>query len=233
MMMCYISKTIYKPTAQIAMLYRKMCTKISAGCHAEEILNQISESFQRANVSEPGVSAQILVGEVLGTTNLDILPKVAKTSYLNTEQSESLAKMVQCRLAKMPIQYIIGYWEFRELRLTMKPPVFIPRAETEGLVDVILNHLIGLKNTEINILEIGCGSGAISLSLMKEYKSQFNNIKILAVDQSASACRLTLENAANLQLLNTSDSDANLLPGNFTVKIVITSISYYDILHGC
>ena len=137
--------------------------------------------------------------------------------------------MVQCRLAKMPIQYIIGYWEFRELTLTMKPPVFIPRAETESLVDVILNHLKGLTNTEINILEIGCGSGAISLSLMKEYKSQLNNIKILAVDQSASACRLTLENAANLQLLNTSDSDANLLPGNFTVKIVITSISYNDL----
>ena len=210
----------------MAMLYRKMCTKISAGCHAEEILNHISESFQRADVSEPGVSAQILVGEVLGTTNLDILPNVAKTSYLNTEQSESLAKMVQCRLAKMPIQYIIGYWEFRELKLTMKPPVFIPRAETEGLVDVILSHLKGLKNTEINILEIGCGSGAISLSLMKEYKSQSNNIKILAVDQSASACRLTLENAANLQLLNTSNSDANLLPGNFTIKIVIKPISY-------
>ena len=213
-----------------ALLKRQMCSsskfiKAEDRRSAQVTLLELSQKFESSGVSEPSLSAQLLVGEVLGITNLDLLPKVIEHSHLTANDMKRLETMTNCRLARMPIQYVLGYWEFRQIKLRMRPPVFIPRPETEELVKYVLDHLNLLNNMDvIQLLEIGCGSGAISLSLMKEYKSQFNNIKILAVDQSASACRLTLENAANLQLLNTSDSDANLLPGNFTVKIVITSI---------
>lgn len=70
----------------------------------------------------------------------------------------------------MPVQYIIGEWQFRDLTLKMRPPVFIPRPETEMLVDLVLEDL-KMMNNVCNILEICCGSGAISLAILKEYSN--------------------------------------------------------------
>lgn len=66
----------------------------------------------------------------------------------------------------MPVQYILGEWQFRDVLLKMEPPVFIPRPETESLIDIILDELETEKKN-IKMLEICCGSGAISLALMK------------------------------------------------------------------
>lgn len=66
----------------------------------------------------------------------------------------------------MPVQYIIGEWEFRDITLKMVPPVFIPRPETEILVDIVLRRVAAMKENELNVLDIGCGSGAISLALV-------------------------------------------------------------------
>lgn len=65
----------------------------------------------------------------------------------------------------MPVQYIIREWDFRDLTLKMRRPVFIPRPETETLVDIVLKE-IDSKGTE-RALELCCGSGAISLALLK------------------------------------------------------------------
>lgn len=68
-------------------------------------------------------------------------------------------------LYRMPVQYIIGEWDFHNITLKMRPPVFIPRPETESLVEKALEHMQGISAPKV--LEIGCGSGAISLSLLK------------------------------------------------------------------
>lgn len=65
---------------------------------------------------------------------------------------------------RMPLQYILGEWDFHCLTLKMVPPVFIPRPETEQLVELALARLRGLEAPRV--LEIGCGSGAISLALL-------------------------------------------------------------------
>ena len=172
------------------------------GISGQEILHKLCEKFKSAGVSEPSMSAQLLVGEVIGITNLDVLPQVIEHSRLTSQQSERLERMTQCRLARMPVQYILGYWDFRHIRLKTMPPVFIPRSETEELVGHVLDHIKLLHDVDnIQLLEIGCGSGAISLSLMREHDTKYNFLNILAIDQSRSACSLTLENAIKLQLL--------------------------------
>lgn len=65
----------------------------------------------------------------------------------------------------MPVQYIIGEWDFRDITLKLVPPIFIPRPETEILVDFVLKRLNLSQAESSEILEIGCGSGAISLAL--------------------------------------------------------------------
>lgn len=66
----------------------------------------------------------------------------------------------------MPVQYIIEEWSFRDLTLKMKPPVFIPRPETEELIDLVVKDFP--KTYDQTMLELCCGSGAISLAILKE-----------------------------------------------------------------
>lgn len=100
------------------------------------------------------------------------------------------------------MQYIIEEWDFRDLTLKMKPPVFIPRPETEELVDLVIADLqmrpgAGKEaDTRHTCLEVGCGSGAISLSLLKSLPQ----LKAVALDQSQDAVDLTRENAFRLGL---------------------------------
>ena len=172
------------------------------GSSAQQVLDGLSDTFSNANVSEPITSAQLIVGEVLGITNIDLLPQVIEHSHFTTEQLGRLEQMTQCRLARMPVQYILGYWDFRQIRIKTRPPVFIPRCETEELVGLVLDYLKSFKCSNIiQVLEIGCGSGVITLSILKEHKTEHNSVNIIAVDQSNSACSLTVENAMALDLL--------------------------------
>lgn len=87
-----------------------------------------------------------------------------KTLVLNEEQLARFEQLCECRAARMPIQYIIGEWDFCDLVLKMIPPVFIPRPETEELVELILQQFDSKQS--MRFMEIGCGSGAISLALL-------------------------------------------------------------------
>lgn len=71
----------------------------------------------------------------------------------------------------MPVQYLIGQWDFRDITLKLEPPIFIPRPETEILVEFLIKRINELGNKSCEILEIGCGSGAICLSLLHTKKN--------------------------------------------------------------
>lgn len=101
--------------------------------------------------------------------------------------------MCDCRISRMPVQYILKEWEFRDLIFKMEVPVFIPRPETEELVELITQALEPEKDHKI--LEVGCGTGCISLSLLDALP---HVKKIIAIDQSKKACDLTTENAERL-----------------------------------
>jgi release factor glutamine methyltransferase len=116
-----------------------------------------------------------------------------KNFNLNPEQIKTIESMVDCRLSRMPVQYILQEWEFRDLLLKMRVPVFIPRPETEEIVELIVQQLDPEKNHKI--LEVGSGSGCICLSLLDSLP---NTKTIVAIDQSQAAVNLTEENALRL-----------------------------------
>ncbi|XP_061314269.1 MTRF1L release factor glutamine methyltransferase isoform X2 [Pezoporus flaviventris] len=108
---------------------------------------------------------------------------------------------------QMPVQYVLGEWDFRDLTLKMRPPVFIPRPETEDLVSLVVEEesLMYKKNSgpcfpvsapHPVILEIGCGSGAIALSLLRKLPQS----QVIAMDKEEAAVDLTRENAHRLRL---------------------------------
>ena len=87
-----------------------------------------------------------------------------------------------------PVQYIVGDVDFYGNIIKVDKRVLIPRFETEGLVEIALNNL---TNTNLDVIDLGTGSGCISITL----KKKLPNINIDAVDISLDALDLALENA--------------------------------------
>ncbi|XP_036956893.1 MTRF1L release factor glutamine methyltransferase isoform X1 [Acanthopagrus latus] len=155
--------------------------------------------FEESGVSEPDHSTHYIIAYLLGAKTIESLEQGKLTELLSREKTEQMWQLCTKRLSRMPVQYVIEEWDFRDLTLKMRPPVFIPRPETEELVELVLSDLekagVG-ADEQRTCLEVGCGSGAISLSLLKSLPQ----LKAIAVDQSQAAVDLTRENASRLGL---------------------------------
>lgn len=101
-----------------------------------------------------------------------------------------------------PLQYAIGKWNFYGMDLLLDERVLIPRFETEILVEKILED----KAKKDTILDIGCGSGAISLALAHNLKYS----KVLGCDISKKAVELSTINKENLNISNVDFIESNL-----------------------
>lgn len=124
-----------------------------------------------------------------------------------------------------PIQYIIGKTEFYGLPFYVNKHVLIPRPETEELINWILEDLTA-KNlqSELNILDIGTGSGCIAISLAKNLP----NTKVFALDISSNALNTAKQNAL-LNNVNINFVEANILTTNNlnqTFDIIVSNPPY-------
>lgn len=111
---------------------------------------------------------------------------------LDPEARARFEALVARRASGVPLQYVLGYAEFYESRLLVRPGVFIPRPETELLVDAVLRTVPAGGR----VLDLGTGTGAIVLSVLRERPDVCAN----AVDVSGEAVTLARENAAAMGL---------------------------------
>lgn len=152
------------------------------------------KAFIEEKVAEPRCSIDHLLAFVLGSRNISVIED-EKDRILPAEKILLLNKLATERFSQVPIQYILGEWDFLELTLKMKRPVFIPRPETEDLV-ILARSL--LSPGACRSLEIGSGTGAISLALLNGHKQ----LRCTSIDASLAAANLTRENS---ELLHLSD----------------------------
>ena len=110
---------------------------------------------------------------------------------LTEEQEKYFLEMIKERLNERPIAYIIGNREFMGLDFFVKEGVLIPRPDTETLVEEIIN--ICNNKSELNILDIGTGSGAITISLAK----YLNDAHVTSADISDIALEIASKNAVS------------------------------------
>lgn len=138
-------------------------------------------------------SAEIDVITSLILTELTGFNKARLKAFTDTEitsaQSQRLYAILKELKTGKPVQYILGYTEFYGLKFLVNPAVLIPRPETEELVDWILQTISGVSNE--NILDIGTGSGCISISL----KLNSVNNKVFGIDISSDALQVAKRNA--------------------------------------
>jgi release factor glutamine methyltransferase len=153
------------------------------------LIRWADERFKKEGIPTPRLDAEVLLAETLGLDRVGLY-----THFDQPLQPEELARFKQLilrRLQREPVAYILGRREFWSLPLRVTPDVLIPRPETETLMAEALKIASQLNGKHFRILEIGTGSGAISIALAKEVPHSI----VVATDLSSRALAVAEENA--------------------------------------
>jgi len=153
-----------------------------------KLLQWTTDYFKRNNVEEPRASAETLLAHALSKDRLFLYLNYDRP--LEADELNSFRTSIKRRLTGEPTQYITRTQEFWSLPFRVNPHVLIPRPETEVLVEAALDFLRSAE-PDVNIMDIGTGSGAIAVALARELPEA----KIVATDVSMVALQLARYNA--------------------------------------
>jgi release factor glutamine methyltransferase len=138
---------------------------------------------------------------------------------LTSDEAQVFAGLVRRRLHHEPIQYLVGQWDFLDYVFRIRPPLLCPRPETEELVLLVEEDIrngavvVGTRDTSddapataIRILDVGCGTGCIGISLLERLTSSSKSssdggssiVQVEAIDIEPVAVDASLENARRI-----------------------------------
>ena len=146
------------------------------------ITNQLSSIY---DTRECNAIARFIVEEISCMTYTEILVKDTKFSEVDREKIDVITKRL---IDGEPLQYVLGYTYFNNLKIYVNNDVLIPRPETEELCKLIIERE---KNSSPKILDICSGSGCIALAL----KQGINNSIVEGVDISEGALSVAKKNS--------------------------------------
>ena len=143
---------------------------------------------------------------------------------LKNKEIKILKNIISQLLNDKPLQYILGKASFRSLVLRVNKNVLIPRPETEELVGWILEDHLHLKKKQMNVLDIGTGSGCIAIALAKE-QVLFN---VYAFDHEKVILNIAKENSklngVNIKLFKCDIKNINSI--NLNYDIIVSNPPY-------
>ena len=148
------------------------------------LIKKTTDYLEQKGIESARTEAEIIISNTLKCQRVALYADFEKT--VSEEEKEEIRKIIRRRVSGEPLQHITGTQQFRFLNLNISKDVFIPRAETEVLVQIALDCV----KREAKVLEIGTGTGAVALSLAKE-----RNCKVLATDINENALELAKKNA--------------------------------------
>ena len=141
-------------------------------------------------MESPVPTAERLLSHVLGTDRTGMYAREGLTS----QEAKLFGRALCRRCGGEPLQHVTGEQGFRRLAVRVRPGVFVPRPETEVLVQVVLD---GLSETQTpTVVDVATGSGAVALAI----KDERPDAAVFAIDLSPEAVALTRENAETLGL---------------------------------
>ena len=156
-----------------------------------EALSFATEKLSLASVPSPQADATWLLCHVLDTDRSDLLTRITFDQELTPEQLDAFEAALARREKREPLQHITGTAAFRSLELSVGPGVFVPRPETEQVVQYAIDYLRQLPTPGVAI-DLGTGSGAIAIAMAKEVPQA----KVFAVELSESAHAYAAKNIA-------------------------------------
>lgn len=151
------------------------------------MLAEATARLRAAGVDSPRADAELLLAAALQVSRGRLLTLQDVSPRVFREFHES----VQRRAARVPLQHITGVAPFRHIELAVGDGVFVPRPETELLVDAVLPHLRGIDGPVV--VDLCAGSGALALALADEVPGA----RVIAVEWAPSAIRWLTANTAD------------------------------------
>ena len=127
------------------------------------LINSAAKLLDQAGVGSPQVDAEILLAHVLGIERSNLLTVTSITA----EQHFDFEALVSRRANREPLQHLTGVAHFRHISIAVGRGVFVPRPETELLVEAAISHLKTLSGRKLAV-DLCAGSGAIALCLAIE-----------------------------------------------------------------
>lgn len=148
--------------------------------------------FRAHGLEMPELDARLLVCHACGLTHEQFV--AAPDRPIDPQEARRLEGYTGRRLAREPVSRILGHREFRGLRFTVAPRTLDPRADTETVVDAVVEIAAGLKTTAPAILDLGTGTGCILAGVLHQLAGATG----VGVDLDPEAVRTARANAVRL-----------------------------------
>ncbi|HEY8753657.1 MAG TPA: peptide chain release factor N(5)-glutamine methyltransferase [Arthrobacter sp.] len=188
-----------------------------SGLSLAAAVSEATAILRDAGVPSPRVDAELLADHLLGVG----LGRLRAMMLGDTPAPAGYAELVAERAQRIPLQHITGVAHFRYLELAVGPGVFIPRPETESVVQLVIDHVKGMSQPRI--VDLGTGSGAIAGSIAHEVPGA----EVHAVEFSPFAHAWAARNLAPLGVKLILGDLRNALPElNGTFDVVISNPPY-------
>ena len=173
-----------------------------SGPAMQDVLEQGRKILKKAKIEQPSPESELILSAAIRKSREFIYthPEYALSRF----EERDFANFIKRRAKRMPLAYISGFKEFYGLAFFVHKNVLIPRPETEGLVDLALKKINDIRQTgidKIDIIDIGTGSGAIIISILKslnDSRFKIQDSRFIAVDSSKRALAIAQENAKRL-----------------------------------
>ncbi|MEL7832629.1 peptide chain release factor N(5)-glutamine methyltransferase [Fodinibius sp. Rm-B-1B1-1] len=180
------------------------------------MLEWATDFFENKNIPDPRHSIEWLLADTLDIKRLDLYLKYDRP--LSPQELDALRPMVKRRAQHEPLQYIVGFTDFMNARISVNENVLIPRIETEQLVEILLdNH--GSRQA-LSLLDIGTGSGCIPIAIKME-QPDWN---VSGIDISEDALTVARKNATQ------NDVSVNFSLGDILTPSGINATESLDII---
>lgn len=183
-----------------------------------------AQRLAEAGVPDPLVDAELLIAHVLRMRRGEVQAAIIRGDGMAEADAAAFEILISRRAQREPLQHLTGTAPFRHLELAVGPGVFVPRPETEIVVQYAIDALQNAPDPEPIGIDLGTGSGAIALAMATEVP----HARIFAAEISADAYAWAARNAAgvaNLTLVHADLADAfTELEG--TAAVVISNPPY-------
>ena len=191
----------------------------------ENILNKGINILQNSEISNPQLDCQILLSKSIKKDQKFIILNPKES--LNLEQLNKFKNLIKRRKRGEPIAYLINKKEFWKDEFYVNKDVLIPRPDTEIIIEQVLK--ISSKKSQLQVLDIGTGSGCILLSILKERPNFYGT----GIDISKKSINVSRFNANKLHLTNRTkfihSSVDNFKIGKYDV--VVSNPPYIELLN--
>jgi release factor glutamine methyltransferase len=175
----------------------------------EEVFLSGIQKLNAAQVENPNLDAKIIFKHILSVDNEQF--ELCKKNEISNKITKSYFKLIDRRIKREPIAYITNKQSFWNDEFKVTKDTLIPRPETELILENVLSYFPD-KKIDLNIADLGTGSGCIIISLLQEYI----NASGIGIDISKEAIKIAnenkklLKNHERLKLLEEDYAEYNL-----------------------